>query len=215
MLERFEKLLEIAKNDEEFKKELADCLDKAETIKNLKHFQYGLYSDKEIEQISQKILRADLMYKLIPSSIKLLNDELSFAFEVSSDKIFLKYDVKNYRPIDLDIVFDGHPNASEEDKKRIKDLTYQKIWNELCIEENKALCSKVVLLAKTQDFQTKQAISKTKLDELLEKLDETIESVDCIPHNSVNSVSGDCSDIVDELEELKAELKDLFTIKLI
>lgn len=215
MLERFKRLLEIAKNDEEFKKELADCLDKAETTKNLKHFQYGLYSDEEIEQISQKILRADLMYKLIPNSIKLLNNELSFAFDVFSDKIFLKYDVKNYRPIDLDIVFDGHPDANKEDKKRVKDLTYKKIWNELCIEENKALCSKVISLAKTQDFQTKQAISKTKLDELLEKLDETIESVDCIPHNSVNSVSGDCSDIVDELEELKTELKDLFTIKLI
>lgn len=215
MLKRFEKLLEIAKNDEEFKKELVDCLDKAETIKNLKCFQYELYSDEAIEKISQKILSADLIYRVIPNSIKLLNDELSFAFDISGDKIFLKYDVKNYKPINLDIVFDGHPNANEEDKKRVKDLTYQKIWNKLNTEENKALCNKVILLAKTQDFQTKQSISKTKLDELLEKLDEIIDTVDAIPHNSVNSVSGDCSDVVDELEELKSELKDSFKIKIL
>ena len=207
MLKRFEKLLEIAKNDEEFKKELADCLDKAESNRNLKLFEIKIFDKEMTKEVASKVLCESVFECLCYDKVRLINNTLNFAFKVGGGDMIFKINLKDYTLIDFKIIHTNSLPLSEEDiEKRCNEIK-QKI-NNFSTLENECLCN-IVIRESQENYlkEEKTVFTKRTIDKMKYKLDLLSEYIDDMPNVSVSDVEYECSAALSILEDIEKILK--------
>lgn len=207
MLKRFEKLLEIAKNDEEFKKELASSLDKIESDRNLKLFEVKIFDKDKIKEVASKVLCESVFECLCYDKVRLINNTLNFAFKVGGGDMIFKINLKDYTLIDFKIIrTNGLPISEEDIEKRCNEIK-QRI-NSFSTLENECLCN-IVIRESQENYlkEEKTVFTKSTIDKMKYKLDLLSEYIDDMPNVSVSDVECECSAALRILDDIEKILK--------
>lgn len=211
MLERFEKLLEIAKNDEELKKALEYGLDKVENTINIRAYKTESFLDEEIRKVAEKINGYKLLSRLNISSVRLMNDELSFMFRLMDSDLVCRYNAKDYSFIGFELFFyEDFIRRNKIDKEELEEAR-ERLNKKLTLldkNENKILCHNVVQLVQKE-------LAKDSIFKLLQEIDEIVSKIEDIPNDSACDVESNCDSVVEDLKDFKKEFSDLLKIKLI
>lgn len=198
MLKRFEKLLEIAKDNEEFKKELADCLDKVESDRNLRLFEIKLFDKDEVKELAKSIFSESVFECLMWDDVRLLDDKLSFVFRVNGGDLSFKYSLKNYKLLDFEATLLDSLNLGENEvkrKKQICDEIKQRL-NSFETLKSEIICHTVIKKVQENLKQEKITLLKSEVDGVKNKLDFLSDYISDIPNVSVSSVEYECDTIM-------------------
>lgn len=196
MLERFKRLLEIAKNNEEFKKELADCLAKVESDRNLRLFEIKIFDVDEVEKLAKSIFSESVFERLVRDGVRLLDDKLSFVFRVNGGDISFRYSLKNYRLLGYEFILSNDLKLDENEVKRRKqicDEAKQRI-SSFDTYKNKIICHTVIRKMQENYLKEEKTILfKNDVDRIKDKLDVLGDYISDIPNISVSDVECECS----------------------
>lgn len=196
MLKRFEKLLEIAKNDEELKKELASSLDKIESDRNLKLFEIKIFDEDEVKEVAESIFSKSVFERLVRDGVRLLDNKLSFVFRVNGGDISFRYSLKNYRLLGYEFILSNDLKLNENEVKRRKqicDETKQRI-SSFDTYKNKIICHTVIRKMQENYLKEEKTILfKNDVDRIKDRLDVLEDYINDIPNVSVSDVECECS----------------------
>lgn len=211
MLERFKRLLEIVKDNEELEKALEYGLDKVENTINIRAYKTECFLDEEIRKVAEKINGYKLLSRLNISSARLINDELSFMFRLIDSDLVCRYNAKDYSFIGFELFFyEDFIRRNKIDEKELEEAK-ERMNKKLTLlnkNENKILCHSVVRLVQKE-------LAKDSIFKLLQEIDSVIKDIENIPYDSVCDIESNCDSIVENLKDFKKEFSDLLKIKLI
>lgn len=208
MLERFKRLLEIAKNDEELEKALEYGLDKVESDRNLKLFKIKIFDEEEVKKLASKVLCESVFECLCYDKVRLINNTLNFAFKVGGGYMIFKINLKDHTLIDFKIIrTNGLPISEEDIKKRCNEIK-QRI-NSFSTLENECLCN-IVIRESQENYlkEEKTVFTKSTIDKMKYKLDLLSEYIDDMPNVSVSDVEYECSSAMRILKDTQEILKN-------
>lgn len=207
MLERFKRLLEIAKNDKELKTELADCLDKIESNRNLKLFEIKIFDEDKVKEVASKVLCESVFECLYYDKVRLINNTLNFVFKVDGGDMIFKINLKDYTLIDFKIIRTNVLPISEEDIKKRCNKIEQRI-NNFSTLENECLCNTVIIKSQENYLKEEKTVfTKNAIDKMKYKLDLLSEYINDIPNVIVSDVECKSSAALRILEDIEKILK--------
>ncbi|MBZ8002654.1 hypothetical protein [Campylobacter canadensis] len=196
MLERFKRLLEIAKNDEELKKELTSSLDKIESDKNLNFYEIKIFDEDEVKEVAESIFSKSVFERLVRDGVRLLDNKLSFCFRVNGGDISFRYSLKNYRLLGYEFILSNDLKLNENEVKRRKqicDETKQRI-SSFDTYKNKIICHTVIRKMQENYLKEEKTILfKNDVDRIKDRLDVLGNYISDIPNISVSDVEYECS----------------------
>lgn len=199
------KLLEIAKNDEEFKKELADCLAKVESDRNLRLFEAKVFEGSVLREIAKSIFSANIFRRLASDSVRLVDDELSFRLRANSGDLHFRYNLKDYSLLDFTIIDPMALAIDKNEAKRRKQICDEarKRMSSFNTAKNEIICHTVIRKMQKNLEDGSATLSKDELEDMQDRLDMLKIHINDIPNVSVSDVESECHTAIDGINAIQ------------